>query len=157
MSVTSGVVSRVEMQQYSQGGNSLLALQIDAAINPGNSGGPVVNMDREVVGVAFQSLNGEEVENIGYVVPVTVVEHFLEDIRRNNGRYTGLRSGFTTALSNNIRHFLAVAAMAAGAAEAKVRERRRARRYNRGKTRGHYGGLVNERSPAHPRGASEGR
>ena len=36
MSVTSGVVSRVEMQEYSQAGFSLLALQIDAAINPGN-------------------------------------------------------------------------------------------------------------------------
>jgi S1-C subfamily serine protease len=35
MSVTSGVVSRVEIQPYSQGGISLLALQIDAAINPG--------------------------------------------------------------------------------------------------------------------------
>lgn len=89
MSVTSGVVSRVEMQQYSQAGFSLLALQIDAAINPGNSGGPVVNDDLEVVGVAFQSLTGQDVENIGYVIPVTVVLHFLEDIRRNAGRYTG--------------------------------------------------------------------
>ena len=113
MSVTSGVVSRVEMQQYSQGGNSLLALQIDAAINPGNSGGPVVNMDREVVGVAFQSLNGEEVENIGYVVPVTVVEHFLEDIRRNNGRYTGfcaLGIHYCTLENESFRRFLGMAA-----------------------------------------------
>ena len=30
----------------------------------------------------------QDVENIGYVVPVTVVRHFLEDIRRH-GRYTG--------------------------------------------------------------------
>ncbi len=89
MSVTSGVVSRVEMQEYSQAGRSLLALQIDAAINPGNSGGPVVDGNLDVVGVAFQSLNGQDVENIGYVVPVTVAQHFLEDIRRNAGRYTG--------------------------------------------------------------------
>jgi hypothetical protein len=40
----------------------------------------------EVVGVAFQGL--DEVENCGYVVPVSVVRHFLEDVRRNNG-YTG--------------------------------------------------------------------
>ena len=109
MSVTSGVVSRVDMQEYSQGGNSLLALQIDAAINPGNSGGPVVNLDQEVVGVAFQSLNSDEVENIGYVVPVTVVEHFLEDIRRNSGRYTGfcaLGIHFCTLENDSFRGYL---------------------------------------------------
>jgi hypothetical protein len=46
-------------------------------------------MAGQVVGVAFQSL--ESAENIGYVVPVTVVQHFLEDIRRH-GRYTGFCS-----------------------------------------------------------------
>ena len=89
MSVTSGVVSRIEMQEYVQAGLHLLSIQIDAAINPGNSGGPVIDMDGQVVGVAFQSL--ESAENIGYVVPVTVVQHFLEDIRRH-GRYTGFCS-----------------------------------------------------------------
>ena len=88
MSVTTGVVSRIEMQEYAQAGERLLAVQIDAAINPGNSGGPVVNEELELVGVAFQSLSSEEVENIGYVVPITVVEHFLEDTRRHGG-YTG--------------------------------------------------------------------
>lgn len=109
MSVTSGVVSRVEMQHYSQAGFNLLALQIDAAINPGNSGGPVVNMALECVGVAFQSLDGSDVENIGYVVPVTVVRHFLEDVQRN-GRYTGWCSlggvGFQLLENGNFRDFL---------------------------------------------------
>ena len=70
-------------------------------------------MDREDVGVAFQSLNGEEVENIGYVVPVTVVEHFLEDIRRNNGRYTGfcaLGIHYCTLENESFRRFLGMAA-----------------------------------------------
>ena len=89
LSVTSGVVSRIEMQEYTQAGFHLLAMQIDAAINAGNSGGPVVDMDGNVVGVAFQSLTCAE--NIGYVVPVPVVQHFLEDIRRNN-KFTGFAS-----------------------------------------------------------------
>eukprot|EP00956_Cyclotella_meneghiniana_P012657 scaffold18012_cov53-Cyclotella_meneghiniana.AAC.4 len=84
--VTKGVVSRIETQEYAQAGARLLAMQIDAAINPGNSGGPVVNEYMQVVGVAFQGL--DEAENCGYVVPVSVVRHFLEDVRRNNG-YTG--------------------------------------------------------------------
>ena len=101
MSVTSGVVSRIEMQEYAQSGQYLLAMQIDAAINPGNSGGPVVDAEQgnKVVGVAFQTL--DQAENIGYVVPVSVVQHFLEDIRRH-GRYTGFCSlGARMALLEN--------------------------------------------------------
>jgi S1-C subfamily serine protease len=36
LSITSGVVSRIEMQEYAQASAELLAIQIDAAINPGN-------------------------------------------------------------------------------------------------------------------------
>lgn len=68
ISITAGVVSRVEMTTYANAGQDLLSVQIDAAINPGNSGGPVVNGNGELVGVAFQSLSDYDVENIGYVV-----------------------------------------------------------------------------------------
>ena len=51
LSVTRGVVSRVDFQVYSHSAvDSHLACQIDAAINPGNSGGPVLQEGR-VVGV----------------------------------------------------------------------------------------------------------
>ena len=53
LSVTSGVISRIENQVYVHSGKSLLAIQIDAAINPGNSGGPAVS-DGKVVGVVMQ-------------------------------------------------------------------------------------------------------
>eukprot|EP00271_Cylindrocystis_brebissonii_P010439 TRINITY_DN26626_c0_g1_i1.p1 TRINITY_DN26626_c0_g1~~TRINITY_DN26626_c0_g1_i1.p1 ORF type:complete len:713 (+),score=167.58 TRINITY_DN26626_c0_g1_i1:234-2372(+) len=85
VSVTKGVVSRLEMQHYSHASCSLLAIQIDAAINSGNSGGPALR-DDQVIGIAFETL--EAAENIGYIIPVLVIEHFLEDIRRN-GHYTG--------------------------------------------------------------------
>ncbi|GFH10825.1 PDZ_3 domain-containing protein [Haematococcus lacustris] len=80
--VTKGVVSRIDRQQYSHGRTSLLALQIDAAINSGNSGGPVIKGDK-VIGIAFQCLT--QGENIGYVIPVPVIHHFLEDLARHNG------------------------------------------------------------------------
>ena len=64
ISVTKGVVSRVEPTQYVHGATQLMAIQIDAAINPGNSGGPAI-MGNKVAGVAFQNLSGAE--NIGSV------------------------------------------------------------------------------------------
>jgi S1-C subfamily serine protease len=77
LSVTEGVVSRIELTTYVQTERNLLSVQIDAAINPGNSGGPVV-LDGKLVGIAFQSL--EEAENIGYVIPTPVIQHFLQDV-----------------------------------------------------------------------------
>ena len=77
LSITSGVVSRVELTNYVHGAAQLLAIQLDAAINPGNSGGPAVQ-DGKVVGLAFQNL--ANADNIGYVIPTPIVRRFLEDI-----------------------------------------------------------------------------
>ena len=44
-------------------GSRLLTLQIDAAINSGNSGGPVFDEFFKIVGVAFQSIGDDDVEN----------------------------------------------------------------------------------------------
>ncbi|OMO77851.1 Peptidase S1 [Corchorus capsularis] len=91
ISVTKGVVSRIEVTSYAHGSSDLLGIQIDAAINPGNSGGPAFNEQGECIGVAFQVYRSEEAENIGYVIPTTVVSHFLNDYERN-GKYTGFPS-----------------------------------------------------------------
>jgi len=85
VSVTKGVVSRIDVQEYSYGNFQLLAIQIDAAINAGNSGGPAIKGNK-VVGVAFETLN--QAENIGYIIPVPVIEHFLSDLQTHN-KYTG--------------------------------------------------------------------
>ncbi len=85
ISYTRGVVSRIEMQTYAHIGNrSLLGVQTDAAINPGNSGGPVIQ-EGNVVGVAFQGISG--LENTGFFIPPTVIQHFLKDIE--DGTYHG--------------------------------------------------------------------
>nr|GMC67259.1 protease Do-like 9 [Ipomoea batatas] len=88
ISVTSGVVSRMEMLSYAHGSTELLGLQIDAAINSGYSGAPAFNKIGKCVGIAFQSLKHEDVENIGYLIPTPVIKHFLEDYKKN-GAYTG--------------------------------------------------------------------
>ena len=85
ISVTEGVISRIEMDIYVHtGADSHLVIQTDAAINPGNSGGPVMQ-DGKVIGVAFQGLR--QAENVGYLIPTTVIRHFLTDIE--DGKYDG--------------------------------------------------------------------
>ncbi|XP_068641675.1 protease Do-like 9 [Aristolochia californica] len=88
ISVTSGVVSRMEILSYVHGSTELLGLQIDAAINSGNSGGPAFNDKGNCVGIAFQSLKHEDVENVGYVIPTPVITHFIQDYEKS-GEYTG--------------------------------------------------------------------
>ncbi|GLI61024.1 hypothetical protein VaNZ11_003287 [Volvox africanus] len=53
--VTSGVLSRIEVVEYSHSGRSLLALQVDAPLNNGGWGGPALcPRTRRCVGMAFQ-------------------------------------------------------------------------------------------------------
>ena len=77
LSVTSGVISRIENQVYVHSEKSLLAIQIDAAINPGNSGGPAISGGK-VVGVVMQGRRRSQ--NIGYIIPTTQIKHYLKDI-----------------------------------------------------------------------------
>ena len=90
LSITAGVVSRIELKSYGSGA-SLLVVQIDAAINPGNSGGPVFNIHGDCVGIAFEKLRGSRVEGVGYIIPIPVLHHFLEDYEKN-----GSSMGFPT-------------------------------------------------------------
>jgi S1-C subfamily serine protease len=83
LSITKGIVSRIEYPAYSSS-ISGLRIQIDAAINPGNSGGPALVGD-EVIGLAFQRLGGGD--NIGYIIPTEEIELFLADVR--DGVYHG--------------------------------------------------------------------
>jgi S1-C subfamily serine protease len=77
ISITEGVVSRIEVQRYSHSQRHLLAVTVDAAINAGNSGGPVFG-DGKVVGIAFQKLTG--VDNIGEMVPPPIIRSFLDGV-----------------------------------------------------------------------------
>jgi len=85
LSVTTGVVSRIAFHVFAHSGaDSHLTIQTSAAINPGNSGGPVLQ-DGKVIGVAFQGFSGDVAQNVGYMIPVPVVQRFLKDIE--DGHY----------------------------------------------------------------------
>jgi S1-C subfamily serine protease len=84
ISISTGIVSRIEHNRYVHSGQSFLSIQIDAAINPGNSGGPTIS-DGKIVGVVMQQIS--RAQNIGYMVPIDVVQHFLTDVE--DGVYDG--------------------------------------------------------------------
>lgn len=79
VSITEGVVSRIEVQRYEHSQRHLLAVTVDAAINEGNSGGPVFARGK-VVGIAFQAL--PDAENIGEMVPAPIIKRFLLGVRQ---------------------------------------------------------------------------
>ena len=104
ISVSRGIVSRKEQSTYAHSEvDSHLVIQVDAAINPGNSGGPAIQ-DNKVVGVAFQVASRGE--NIGYLIPTTVIKYFLKDIE--DGKYDGyVELGIRTfnSFSNTLREY----------------------------------------------------
>ncbi len=85
LAITSGIVSRIAVDYYAHSLTRLLLVQVDAAVNSGNSGGPALS-DGKVVGIAMQSL--EDAENVGYIVPAPIIQHFLDDVE------DGLFDGF---------------------------------------------------------------
>ena len=87
LSITKGVISRIEHEVYAQSNLPFLAAQIDAPINPGNSGGPAIN-NNKIVGIIMQTLLKSD--SIGYMVPPPIIKHFLDDIE--NGQYEGFPS-----------------------------------------------------------------
>jgi S1-C subfamily serine protease len=62
--VTTGVVSALRTNADGP------VLQFDAPINPGNSGGPVVNAQKQVVGIA--TAKASKAEGIGLAIPISV-------------------------------------------------------------------------------------
>ncbi|HEY4414270.1 MAG TPA: trypsin-like peptidase domain-containing protein [Verrucomicrobiae bacterium] len=83
LSITKGIVSRVEFAPYNFSVHGL-RIQIDAAINPGNSGGPALVGDK-MIGLTFSRLN--DADNIGYIIPAEEIQIFLNDIA--DGHYDG--------------------------------------------------------------------
>ena len=104
LSLTQGIISRIEVRRYVHSYKELLAAQIDAAINPGNSGGPVFFEDK-VVGIAFQG-DGRG-ESLGYMIPYEIISHFFEDIKDGEVNGFGMLGFANMSLDNpDTRAFL---------------------------------------------------
>ncbi|MBN1909903.1 MAG: trypsin-like peptidase domain-containing protein [Pirellulales bacterium] len=84
LSITKGIVSRIEYSSLQQG-DAALRIQVDAAINPGNSGGPAVK-DGKIVGLVFGKI--QQADNIGYLIAAEDIDRFLKDAA--DGSYDGI-------------------------------------------------------------------
>ncbi|MCH5264351.1 MAG: trypsin-like peptidase domain-containing protein [Lachnospiraceae bacterium] len=79
-SVTVGYVSAKDREIGSEDGENVLLIQTDAAINPGNSGGALVNSRGEVIGINSSKFASEEVEGMGFAIPMAAAEPILESL-----------------------------------------------------------------------------
>lgn len=77
--LTTGVISATERNIYVDGEHMVL-LQTNAAINPGNSGGGLFNMAGRLVGVVNAKASGEDLEGLGFAIPIDIAHKVIEDL-----------------------------------------------------------------------------
>jgi serine protease Do len=79
-SVTTGVVSGFERSVTFEDGTTMNLLQISAAINPGNSGGALLNSKGELIGINNAKYSDEDVEGIGFAIPISSIVDIMEEL-----------------------------------------------------------------------------
>lgn len=95
-SVTVGYISAKDREIDMEDSSSIKLLQTDAAINPGNSGGALVNGSGEVIGINSSKFASEEIEGMGFAIPMATAEPILtklmnqEKIAEEEQAYLGI-------------------------------------------------------------------
>ena len=78
-SVTSGVISALDREVTIDDTTATL-MQTDAAINPGNSGGALFNMKGEVIGINSAKYASDQVEGMGFAIPMAKAQSIIENL-----------------------------------------------------------------------------
>lgn len=77
--LTTGIISATE-RYISIDGEDMVLLQTNAAINPGNSGGGLFNMAGQLIGVVNAKAAGNDVEGLGFAIPIDYAHTVIEDL-----------------------------------------------------------------------------
>lgn len=99
-SVTVGYISARNREiDTGDGDSSIKLFQTDAAINPGNSGGALVNNRGEVIGINSSKFASEEIEGMGFAIPMETAEPILTELMNKEGtakeeQQDSMRPGF---------------------------------------------------------------
>lgn len=86
--VTQGIVSAnnrtisVDLNSDGKEDWEMSVIQTDAAINPGNSGGALINAAGELVGITSMKYSSEEVEGMGFALPINEAKNLIEEIMK---------------------------------------------------------------------------
>ena len=84
-SVTSGVISALDREVTIDDTTATL-MQTDAAINPGNSGGALFNMKGEVIGINSAKYASDQVEGMGFAIPMAKAQSIIENLMNQETR-----------------------------------------------------------------------
>ena len=82
-SVTAGIISALDCTIENYEGK---LIQTDAAINPGNSGGALLNANGEVIGINTMKVSDQQVEGMGYSIPISDVVDILNELMNKETR-----------------------------------------------------------------------
>ena len=88
--ITSGIISgkdrkvKANVNNYSEEKEIMNMIQIDAPINSGNSGGPLVNINGEVVGICTLKITDQNVESMGFAIPINNIKKYLKTLEKGN-------------------------------------------------------------------------
>ncbi len=82
-SVTTGIISALDRQIEGYDG---YLIQTDAAINPGNSGGALLNSNGEVIGINVAKLASDEIEGMGYAIPISNASEVINTLMNRETR-----------------------------------------------------------------------
>ncbi len=77
--VTEGMISATA-RQINVSGSVMTLLQVSAPINPGNSGGGLFNMAGELVGIVNAKITDEDIEGLGFAIPVDTAYAIILEI-----------------------------------------------------------------------------
>lgn len=108
-SVTVGIISAKD-REVSTDDYTMSLLQTDAAINPGNSGGALVNSKGELIGINSAKYASEEIEGMGFAIPINtaipIIEDIMdrEDIGEDEQGYMGIRGQDVTSEYSEFYH-----------------------------------------------------
>ena len=83
--VTKGIISGLNREMTTVVNDKeyiISVIQIDAPINPGNSGGPLVNINGEVIGINSLKIVQDEVEGMGFALPIEEVILYLDRLEK---------------------------------------------------------------------------
>lgn len=79
---TDGIISGLN-RDITVDGNQMTLLQTNAAVSPGNSGGGLFNANGELIGIVNAKSGGDNVEGLGFAIPVNTAKQVALDLIEN--------------------------------------------------------------------------